>query len=288
VFTNSELDYETAMQDYVAATRDRLKHSWSEAEIKTGWKTEKQAWRQEEKRLREAHSHLREQRKQEDNVWRAFRKQYKAEQTAFQALPKTECLCQAALLEVSRQQWQIAWEQRKQNLHKRKIENLAWRDQRKRLRERCGWEAHTQRWFAILVITDNCTRQCLGLPLFVAGSCVTAETVVNALEVLLPPDLQYLISDQGTHFRNMSFTRLAQRNGFIWVPIARHRPQSNGIAERFVRTIKEWLEDKAWQSAQEMETLLAGFQFEYNDRPHQGLPIPGLSPNEFANRIWLM
>jgi hypothetical protein len=26
----------------------------------------------------------------------------------------------------------------------------------------------------------------------------------------------------------------------------------------------------------------------YNDRPHQGLGIPGLSPNEFADRIWLM
>jgi len=27
---------------------------------------------------------------------------------------------------------------------------------------------------------------------------------------------------------------------------------------------------------------------EYNDRPHQGLPIPGLSPNEYAKRIWLV
>jgi hypothetical protein len=30
------------------------------------------------------------------------------------------------------------------------------------------------------------------------------------------------------------------------------------------------------------------FLLEYNDRPHQGLSIPGLSPNEFAQRIWLM
>jgi hypothetical protein len=26
----------------------------------------------------------------------------------------------------------------------------------------------------------------------------------------------------------------------------------------------------------------------YNDRPHQGLALPGLSPNEFAARFWLM
>jgi len=30
------------------------------------------------------------------------------------------------------------------------------------------------------------------------------------------------------------------------------------------------------------------FLLEYNDRPHQGLPLPGLSPNEFAKRIWLV
>jgi transposase InsO family protein len=75
---------------------------------------------------------------------------------------------------------------------------------------------------------------------------------------------------------------------FVHVVIARHRPQSNGIAERFVRSLKEWLADKVWNSDNELLEFLSHFLLEYNDRPHQGLPIPGLSPNEYANRIWLM
>ena len=143
-------------------------------------------------------------------------------------------------------------------------------------------------WIAILVITDNFTRQCLGLPLFVAGSSVTAEMIVSALQALLPPELQFLISDRGVHFTAQVFEQLAQDQEFVHVLIARHRPQSNGIAERFVRILKEWLASKTWNSDQDLLDLLEQFRGEYNDRPHQGVPIPGLSPNEFANRVWLL
>ena len=107
------------------------------------------------------------------------------------------------------------------------------------------------------------------------------------LRCLLPKELQFLITDRGGHFRANAFQLLVQSHEFIHVVIARHRPQSNGIAERFVRTLKEWLKETSWDDEQALEALLAQFVAEYNERPHQGLPIPGLSPNEFANRIWL-
>ena len=119
------------------------------------------------------------------------------------------------------------------------------------------------------------------------GPHVTADAIVDALKELLPQELRFLITDRGIHFRAKVFQALSQRQPFIHVMVARHRPQSNGIAERFVRTLKEWLRDKSWADDLELLGLLEQFVAEYNERPHQGLPIPGLSPNEFANRLWL-
>ena len=137
-------------------------------------------------------------------------------------------------------------------------------------------------------MTDNCTRQCLGLPVFRTGAKVTSQEVVAALKFILPAELQFLISDQGKHFRTQCMAQLAQEQDFMHVLIYRHRPESNGIAERFVRTFKHWLQCRSWQSVEDLEEWVRQFQPEFNDRPHQGLCIPGLSPNEFAKRIWLM
>lgn len=42
---------------------------------------------------------------------------------------------------------------------------------------------------------------------------------------------------------------------------------------------------QSWEDDEELDNLLEQFVGEYNDRPHQGLAVPGLSPNEFAKRI---
>ena len=107
------------------------------------------------------------------------------------------------------------------------------------------------------------------------------------LNTAQPDDISTLFRVE-PHFTAAVFATLAEDETFVHVVIARHRPQSNGIAERFVRTLKAWLRDKDWQDEQALADLLGDFLREYNDRPHQGLPIPGLSPNEFAARIGLM
>ncbi len=86
---------------------------------------------------------------------------------------------------------------------------VARRQAQQQIREQLSSTRVTTTWIAILVIADNCTRQCLGLPLFVAGAHVTAAMVVTALRSLLPAELQFLISDRGTHFTAEVFQQLA-------------------------------------------------------------------------------
>lgn len=251
-------------------------------------KAQKRALHQEEQKIRDERRLLREQRRWEDQAWSTLKSERQTEKaTPTERSPELVAGGTVAEPPAQDAHWRVLREQRAASLAQRTQQDLSWRQARLAFRERWSHLPIITAWIAILVITDNCSRQCLGLPIFLAGSSVTADMVVEALKLLLPPDLLFLISDRGIHFRADAFRTLIRQTGLIHVFIARHRPQSNGIAERFVRTLKEWLKDKSWQDDQELLALLELFLADYNDRPHQGLPIPGLSPNEFANRVWL-
>lgn len=286
VFEDEQLDYAQAMLDFVAASQARTKQEARQRTSRASSETvshqaQQRALRQAADQLRVERRVIRQQREQEDAGWKtikAHRRQERADPT-----PRTRVERRAQNM-----RWRIHRDQRRVTLHQRETEDAQWRTQRHTLREQLDQLPRVTTWLAILVMTDNCTRQCLGLPLFVAGPRVTAEMVVHALRNLLPAELHFLISDRGAHFTADVFAQLADDEAFVHVVIARHRPQSNGIAERFVRTLKEWLRDKSWCDERELAILLDDFLLDYNDRPHQGLPIPGLSPNEFAKRIWLM
>ena len=284
VFEDQSLDYAEAMQAFVAssAQSEQREKRLPEDAKEEGAKAAIQRLRREEEHLRIKRCDTRNQRRQEDTAWQALRQQHRQEENAF-----SQRRARYGERKTWKKNWQALRANRRQMLEQRHQEDEVWRQQRLLLRSQLAELPIVTNWIAILVITDNCTRQCLGLPLFVAGANVTSEMVVHALRTLLPAELQFLISDRGVHFTAQTFKELARTEEFIHVVIARHRPQSNGIAERFVRTLKEWLAPRSWNNDQELLALLAEFRSEYNDRPHQGLTIPGLSPNEFANRIWL-
>ena len=285
VFEDESRDYSEAMLEFVVASQAQSEPApaeiTAESSEKATLKAQKRAVRQAEEDLRADRRIVRQRRQQEDAAWKEIRAERNQEKEA-------QAGKSAASRKVQDDRWRALRQQHRQTMARREQENAEWRQKRNHIRERLSQLPIITAWIAILVITDNCTRQCLGLPLFVVGPKVTAEMVVEALRVLLPPELQFLISDRGTHFTAQVFQNLAHSVEFIHVLIARHRPQSNGIAERFVRTLKEWLRDKTWTNDEELAALIEQFIANYNDRPHQGLPIPGLSPNEFANRVWLM
>lgn len=284
IFEDPRLDYADAMQAFVEASAQQGQPAGTPEEAeKRSRKAEIRQLRQEEERLRIERRGIRTRRQQEDAAWRALRQLHRQEEAEV-----SQPRARRGERKARKENWQVLRDQRRQALAQRRQEDETWRQQRQALREQIAWLPLVTAWIAILVITDNCTRQCLGLPVFVTGSRVTAEMIVAALRTLLPTELQFLISDRGVHFTAQLFQEFARQEEFIHVVVARHRPQSNGIAERFVRTLKEWLATHSWNDDQELLKLLVEFRGDYNDRPHQGLSIPGLSPNEFANRIWLM
>jgi transposase InsO family protein len=288
VFENPLLDYDEAMQAYVeASVQPKVARIALEAETEGFCKAKIRQLRQAESRLRDERRGIRLHRQQEDEAWKKLREQHRSKMAQYDALPKAERRSRRREREARKELWKELRRQQREAKHQRIQEDEIWQEQRLDLRQRMSEIPIVTAWIAILVITDNCSRQCLGLPLFVAGSSITADMVVAALRTLLPPELHFLISDRGVHFMAQVFEQLTREQDFIHVVIARHRPQSNGIAERFVRTLKEWLAKKTWASDLALFNLLEQFRHEYNDRPHQGLPIPGLSPDEFANRIWL-
>jgi transposase InsO family protein len=289
VFTDAELPYAEAMQHFIQASQEQAPAPANcAAAIPAPPAVEKQALQQAAAQLRSARREVRAQRQLEDAAWQANRTAHRAAQSVEHADTTEERRQQRHAQRAAQCQWQALRAQRRVTLEQRAQEDTAWREQRQQLRERLAQLPVVTAWIAVLVVLDNCTRQCWGLPLFVAGAHVTAEMIVAALRDLLPPELQFLISDRGTHFKATAFQNFVRSAAFAHVFIARHRPQSNGIAERFVRTLKEWLAAKAWQNELELELLLQQFLEEYNDRPHQGLAIPGLSPNALAERIVVM
>ena len=293
VFADEQLDYAEAMRAFVAASKAKDEAQAGMAPGATEAKklpvsAQKRLWRQQEAVLVLDRRHLREQRRAEDTLWKTRRTERQIEQAARKQLAETEPRPVWGSLKAQTELWEQHRRHHQHQLSQRRLEDDLWRQNRLNIRAGLADLGVVTAWIAVLVMVDNCSRQCLSLPLFVAGANLTAEMVMTALQVLLPSELQFLITDRGIHFTAKVFDQLEHGRDFLHVLIARHRPQSNGIAERFVRTLKEWLANKSWQSDQQLALLLDSFIVEYNNRPHQGLPTPGLSPNEFAHRAWLM
>lgn len=287
-FQNPALSYEEQIREYA---EKRAAKRLSKGQRKHR-RRQKQAARAElnaqsdELRLQRRRQRL--TRQQSDLVWQATRQAHRENEQAWRRLSKQERYQHRAERRAQQKQWRANKAARRTEMQQRQTEDATWRQERQALLQQLaqlipGVPLVTA-WLVILVVVCNGTRRCLGLPLFTAGVHVTAEMIVAALRTLCPAELQFVITDNGAQFIAEAFAQFAHEQGFLHVRIAPHRACTNGIAERFIRTLKEWLETHTWNSPEELEALLAEFLEYYNNRPHQGADLDGLSPNEFARR----
>jgi len=289
VFAETTRSYPEQMQDYAAqravkrAAKGQRKHRRRQKQAE---RAELNARRDE---LRLQRRRVRLTRQAEETAWRGVRQAHRAADQTWRGLTKAERKARKAERLAEQARWRQLKAARRDHQTQRESEDAAWRQARQELREqRARLDATVALvtvWVAILVVIDNCTRRCVQLPLFAVGAHVTAEMVVAALRAACPPELQFLITDNGAQFIAKAFAEFVQETGFIHVRIAPYHACTNGIAERFVRTLKEWLETHTWNSPEELEALLAEFLLYYNDRPHQGAELKGLSPNEYIRRL---
>ena len=289
VFANTALSYKAQMQTYAEQrtakrrSRGQRKH---QRRAKQAARAELNAHCDE---LRLAHRRRRIARRIEDTDWKAKSRAHQEFERTWKPLSIAERDQRRAARRSQQAQWRTDKSVRRRQQEQRQAEDTQWRQDRRALRSQLAQWVNAApvgtAWLAILVVVCNGTRRCLGLPCFTAGVHVTAEMIVAVLRGLCPAELEFIISDNGAQFIAEAFAQLIKEQELVHIRISPRRPCTNGIAERFVRTLKEWLASRNWNNPEEFESLLKEFIAYYNDRPHQGAELDGLSPNEFARRI---
>ena len=109
-------------------------------------------------------------------------------------------------------------------------------------------------------------------------SSTTSEKTINVLRTMfaqhgLP---EQLVSDNGPQFTSSEFSQFLQNNRIKHILSAPHHPASNGLAERFVQTLKRNLK-ATMKEGKAIHHRLTEFLFEYQATPHA---TTNVSPSE--------
>jgi transposase len=155
VFANENLDYAEAMLEFVTASKAAgppLSHP--ESPESRSIKAQKRALHQAEQKIRAARRVVRAQRSLADQAWAALKTEHQTEKAPPTAGSGAEPQAQDA-------PWRVLRAQRPASLVQRNQQEQSWRQERQTFRERWWQLPISAAWIAILVITDNCTRQCL-------------------------------------------------------------------------------------------------------------------------------
>ena len=288
VFADTTRPYLEQMQTYEAQRTAKRTAKGQRKYRRRQKQTGRQAAVRRSDALRVARRRQRHVRQAEDATWRKQRASHQVAGARRRHQTRSERRADRTAWRPTTATWIKTRTVRQKQVAQRTPDDSAWRQARQELRSQLATLAAlpwVTVWLAIRVVVDNGTRRCRQLPLFVTGVHVTAEAIVAQLPAHWPNELQFVISDNRAQCIADTFAQFAKTMDFLHVRIAPQRPQTNGSAERFVRTLKAWLAWHTWQNPEELTALLAEFIVYYNNRPHQGAELAGLSPNEFARQL---
>jgi len=133
----------------------------------------------------------------------------------------------------------------------------------------------------ILVVVDDCTRECLAL---VADTSISGLRVTRELDRLLAErgKPKMIVSDNGTELTSNAILCWAGDHKVAWHYIAPGRPVQNAFAESFIGRLRdELLNETLFRSLQHARAVLEAWRADYNDeRPHSRLDW--MSPSIYA------
>lgn len=124
----------------------------------------------------------------------------------------------------------------------------------------------------ILVVVDDCTRECLAL---VPDTSISGIRVARELDQLLLTDgkPKTIVSDNGTELTSNAILRWADDHKIEWHYIAPGKPVQNAFAESFIGRLRdELLNETLFRSLAHARAMLEAWRVDYNhSRPHSRL-----------------
>ena len=134
---------------------------------------------------------------------------------------------------------------------------------------------HGLGWEFLHVCVDDATRVAYAEVLPDEKGVTATAFVQRAIAWFRDHDVlvEGVMTDNGSCYRSHRFRRALAAEGIRHVYTRPYRPQTNGKAERFIRTAKNsWAYKRAYRSSQARTLMLSGFLSRYNRRrPHRGI-----------------
>jgi putative transposase len=137
------------------------------------------------------------------------------------------------------------------------------------------------RRFRILVVVDDCTRECL---LLAADTSLSGARVARELDQLIAErgKPMMIVSDNGTELTSTAILCFADDHKIAWHYIAPGKPVQNAFVESFNGRLRdELLNETLFRSLANVRLLLEAWRADYNtNRPHSRLGW--LTPQAYA------